>query len=216
MLKLTVTTINHTTGTWQLPPFKTHAAAAITSYAIFVDAQPADVVVSLSGKNLTLAELCELVEALLGKYSQIVNNITFNDDGFVTASFADEALDVTPNGLMQYYVANNQLHLLPNLSEIFALATSYTQSRAETDAISEILNLLTEGIPFIYELKGSSLKIYITKDMILPYLEILKELLPYLPDDNSLVKLLKAYFPQVYGVIDACTELQIGIVLEKK
>ncbi len=202
-------------GTWNLAPLKSNANGAITSSPIYIDAEPSSATVSFLGKELTLAELSNMLEGILGKYAQIIQSVTFREDGFVVATFAESTLGTTPVGLIQYCVKNGMLYLMPNISEMHVLVTNETESRSELDVLSEILNLLTEGIPFMYSIKDSELQIYTNKQIMQPYFEILKEILPFLPDDNSLIKILKTYFPDIYSLINNCTKLSIGIICNK-
>ena len=104
---------------------------------------------------------------------------------------------------------------MPNLSEIYVLITNETQSRSELDVLREILNLLTEGIPFIYNIENNELKIYTNKQIMIHYFEILKEILPFLPDDNRLIKTIETYFSDIYSLVNNCTKFSIGITCDK-
>lgn len=201
-------------GTWDLSPLKTNVNNDIISSPVFIDAEPASATVSFLGKELTLAEISYMLESFLSEYLKAIKSITFRDDGFVVATFLDSKLGSTPVGLIQYCVKNKMLYLMPNLSEIYVLITNETQSRSELDVLSEILNLLTEGIPFIYNIENNELKIYTNKQIMLPYFEILKEILPFLPDDNRLIKTIETYFSDIYSLINNCTKFSIGITCD--
>ena len=202
-------------GTWDLSPLKTNVNNDIISSPVFIDAEPASATVSFLGKELTLAEISYMLESFLSEYLKAIKSITFRDDGFVVATFSDSKLGSTPVGLIQYCVKNKMLYLMPNLSDIYVLITNETQSRSELDVLSEILNLLTEGIPFIYNIENNELKIYTNKQIMLPYFEILKEILPFLPDDNRLIKTIETYFSDIYSLVNNCTKFSIGITCDK-
>lgn len=215
MMDLTIKVENSLIGTWHLAPYELNEKGGVISSPIFLSVQPADALINIDGKEIPVSIICELIEKNLGKYAQVLSSITFRDDTFIAFTLKDNNVETSSWGIMQYYVKDNLLYILPNLTELFLRSTYEVESRSEVDMIVEVLNLLTEGIPLAYVEDNGTLKVFTTKDLIMPYLAIMNELLPLLPEDNSWVKLIKDYFPQVEAFMNGCTQFDFGIALTK-
>ena len=177
-MDLTISITSSIVGTWQLAPLEINSEGIVQSSPIYVNAQPADETISIMDKTMTLGELDNTLEAVLGKYAQILSSITFTDDGYVVFTYTNSKLLSLPKGYIQYYIKDDLIYIMPNLTKIFALTNKTTESRSEIEVVAEILNLLTEGVPFVWSLEDNSLKIFTNKQMISPYFMIIKELLP--------------------------------------
>ncbi len=213
-LAVTIQMSNALIGTWNLLPYTVDTSTgALTSTPIFLDITPADLSVTFMGNTMTSTQFATSIEFLLGNYAQGMTSVTFDADGFMTATFATGIKATCPKGLMQYYVSDKMIYFIPNLEAIMAIAST----RADMSNLLNLINQLTvEGIPLLFTVSGNSLQISITKEMIMPYLEIFNSaILPLLPTDNETVALLKELFPELYVIINSSTSLVMGMSLTK-
>ena len=215
IMDLTINITSPIIGKWELQPLNINSEGVVISSPIYVNAQPAASVINFMDKEMTLGELDNALEEVLGKYAQVIESITFKEDGYLIITFANSAIGTLPAGLIQYYIKDDLIYIMPNLIKLFTLTTSVTESRSEMEVISEIFNLLTEGIPFVWNIDNNTLKIFTTKQMMSPYFIILKELLPLLPSDNEWVKIVDEYFPDIYKIFETVTKFDFGVSLKK-
>ena len=202
-------------GTWQMSPLKTDTEGAIISSPIYINAQPANTIVNFMGKEITLYELSNQLETMLGNYAAVIESVTFKEDGFIVFKYRDSKLASLPEGYIQYSIKDNTIYIMPNLIKIFELTNATTESRSEMEVVSEILSMLTEGAPLTWNIDNNNLTIYATKKIINPYFVMLKELLPLLPIDNEWVKTVDEYFPYIYKIFQTTTTVDIGVSLTK-
>ncbi len=201
-------------GKWKPVPFIMNQQQIVSS-PVYVNASPADAIIEFMGKKMSVAELTYVLEKGLSQYILPIESLNFNEDGFLTVSFVKSPIKDLLKGLLQYYTKDNTLYLYINLPEIYSLSTSDIQSRAEMEVITQILNLMTEGIPMSYSVSGNKLTVYLNEEALATYMAIIKELLPLLPNDNNWVKEFKAIFPDLYNIFNVVKDFEIGMELEK-
>ena len=129
-IDVTIKISNPIIGTWNLAPLKSNANDVIISSPVFINAEPSSATVSFLDKELTLGELSNMLEGVLSEYAQAIQSITFREDGFAIATFANSTSNSTPIGFIQYYVKDDMIYVMPNLSDIYTSITNETESRA--------------------------------------------------------------------------------------
>lgn len=109
----------------------------------------------------------------------------------------------SPAGLVSWYVQGGQLYLIPNLTAILkqisadqgtdtgmegmdltAILGKLTELGIDqaklTALLPQIMEWLTTGIPLKYEVTGDRLSLYVSKEMVTPFMELLLPALPAL------------------------------------
>lgn len=208
-LEVSIKYTGNEVGTWNLLPY-TQDGDVLTSSPILVEAESASGTVPFFGMEQPVAAFQSFLSGILGAYAQEIKSITLREDGFIVATYADSKKGDTPVGLVQYYIKDNMIYVIPNLSMIGEIMPT---SRAIN--LGEIMEMLSNGLPLIYSVDNGNLKVYVTKEMIAPYLTLIEELLPLLPAENELVMMLNMYFPSVKGAIDSCSKFNMGLLMKK-
>lgn len=206
-----ITMSNSLIGTWSPMPFTSDSDGNITSNPIYVTATPEDATVTFIGQQMPMSMMSSFIEAVVGAYAQQLLSVTFEADGFLTASYISMGGEIktTDKGLVRYYVKGSMIYIIPNVSAMMTRATS----------IDDLLGMLNEitvnGLPLMFD-TTSGLKVWVTKDMMLPYVKIIDEtLLPMLPEENELVVMLKTVLPEFITILETATQFDMGIELKK-
>lgn len=208
-LDVTIEYTSNGVGTWNLLPY-TQEDEVLISSPILVEAESASGTVPFFGMEQPVAAFQNFLSSILGSYAQEIKSITLRADGFIVATYADSKKGDTPLGLVQYYIKDNMIYVIPNLSMLNAIMPT---SRAID--LGQIMEMLSNGLPLIYSVDNGNLKVYVTKDMITPYLTLIEELLPLLPAENDIVAMLNMYFAPVKGAIDSCSKFNMGLLMKK-
>lgn len=215
---------NKVIGKWDLVPFTEEYddeawESVVTSTPISVKAvSPDGKVPFIGGMDIPTAKFESFMSGVLGAYAQVLKDITFREDGFIVATVkgTNGAADTTsPVGVAQYYVKDNMIYVIANLSSIMGV----TRANAGMSDIEKVLTMLTTtGMPLVLEVKDNALHAYVTKEMMSPFVGLIEMLLPLLSDMEGMediAGLLNMYFPMFKGAFDKCTEFNIGLKLEK-
>lgn len=179
-----------------------------------------------SGKNVSLLQM----------YTMLLNNVTFGEDGSVTALYTDLDAETpgqaeAPKGLAQYVVADdNTIRLFLDPYAIIKATMTLARSRAiDTTAmieglLTQLIPMLSNGIPLHY---GAALldpegnvnedanvkSFYLGTETLLPILETVKPLFADEEFVNSIIEIagsnpdMGALAPMLGGILKSMPEI---------
>lgn len=179
--------------------------------------------------------MIKIKEVALPKYlSAILGKVTFLPDGNIQAEYkndpADEAFKTSPLNIAMYTVANNQVRVHLNLSQIMAISSD-TDTRASLEEalpelITFLLPMLTTGVPVSYAQEGDNMTFYLGYDVLAPILNVAARLM----EDEELkatviefvrekagpaggiaVMFVTQILNQLSDIVAATSDVQIGI-----
>lgn len=115
---------------------------------------------------------------------QVLQNITFREDGNITASYKKKdnaGWKTSPINLAQYYVKDGKMYLQLNITQILATVQA-GRSKAEVfpswiNLLLNLANYLSEGIPLRYNAADGKAQLTLEKDVI-------EKLMALLADDT--------------------------------
>ena len=208
---------NALSGTWNLLPYTQNSNGEIISNPVFVNASPTDATVTIMGEEMNVGTMCYFLSGIIGVYASEIKSLTFLPDGFVIATMKNEVIGSTPRGLLQYYIKDNLIYFIPNLSAITELIGSNPKSRVSIDDLVNLVNMITiTGVPLAYDIDNGELKIFVTKSMMQPSLQLIQQLvIPLLPDSNPLFVVVKDLYTEFCTAISSCTSFDIGMAFLK-
>lgn len=168
--------------------------------------------VTMLGNEVTTDQAASFFSTTVGSYVSALQSFTFESDGTISLSFMkDDALITIPDGKMitkgdltftqdgtRIYIAINKrlISINPELGATFA-------------SIPGVLdNGTSYSLPLLYKKDGNKLLIYVTKEMMLPFTQILA---PMMTDG-----MIKMGFDAFVGVLNASETFELGIKLETK
>lgn len=213
---------NKVVGKWDLVPYTEEFddetwESVVTSTPISVKAVSPDGKVPFLVGEITTAKFESFMSGILGAYAQVLKDITFREDGFIVATIKGTNGDhdtTSPVGVAQYYVKDNMIYVIANLTSIMGARANVGMSDIE-----KVLTMLTTtGMPLVLEVKDNALHAYVTKEMMSPFVGLIETLLPLLSEMEGMediAGMLNMYFPMFKGAFDKCTEFNIGLKLEK-
>lgn len=202
---------NNLVGTWTVKPYVSDDFGDVTSNPIFVNATPADMDVTFMGQPLKLSNVSTFMSGILGAYAQELKSLEFRADGFIVCKFTKEGTPDSPLGLVQYYVKDNMVYVVANVSAMLG--------GSATRGLDDLLDLMTQastvGIPLIYGVENNTLKAYVNREMMIPYMKLINEdLLPMLPDDG-IMAMAKMLIPELTVILNDCKTFDLGMELTK-
>lgn len=138
--------------------------------------------------------------------------IMLEEDGNITASYADDVMKPTsytqsPKGLVLYNVIGDKIYIGLNLAGLVADA----QAKSDYNPLDQAMKMLDEGLPLLYKVEGEKLSVYMTKDMMLPFLDLVPMLGGVLPDE------FKKYGPllsQIATIIKESNTCELGLMMQ--
>ena len=180
---------------------------------------------------------------------EVLNQVTFNADGNITAKFhsglpfdAESAqtwimgklfsanISVShndwsnsPKNMAFWYVKDNQLYIVPLISNIMQQVSGGTGTgdldmaaimqllsewgiditKLDPSLIAQITSWFSTGIPLSYQMTGTGLSVYVNKEMVEPFMSILFAALPALQeqfDEMAASNPLMGILPSMLGI----------------
>lgn len=202
---------NNLVGTWTVKPYISDDFGDVTSNPIFVNATPDDMDVTFMGQPLKLSNVSTFMSGILGAYAQELKSLEFRADGFIVCKFTKETTPDSPLGIVQYYVKDNMVYIVANISAMMGGTTT----RGLDDLLALMTQVSTVGIPMIYSVENNTLKAYVNKEMMAPYMQLINDdILPMLPDDG-IMAMAKTMIPELIVILKDCTTFNLGMELTK-
>ncbi|MGL6179034.1 MAG: hypothetical protein ACRC13_07415 [Tannerellaceae bacterium] len=179
---------------------------------------PEGTMLSFMGTEMPASQFEMLLPILMGSVPQAyLKDVTFNENGFITAHY-DPTGQAGKNGwvespatAMNWYVKDNQVYLVPNLAAMV--------SSSKTDSNDILLDILKNGLPLNFsftdlESGEKQLLAYVTKDQMLPMMDIIIELVDGLdPNSNPMLGMVKTILPEFKEALTVCTKFDLGMKL---
>lgn len=221
---------NDLVGTWALAPFAPTADPA--SMPIVFDwesSTPITIPGALVGSQEETATLPinDLLLGLnMGKVSPLLagalQSITYQEDGNIVASYKKAgATDwaTSPINLAQYYIADGKMYVQLNISQIIALVQS-TKADSGLSGITQLLPLLSNGVPLDYTAANGVAQITAGKDLLLPILGMMTDetiggmILGAIPDNMK--PLAQGIVAQLPAILATTTDVSSTLILIKQ
>lgn len=221
---------NDLVGTWALAPFApTAKPASIPIVFNWESTTPITIPGALVGSPEETATLSvnDLLFGLnMGKVSpllaSVLQTITYQEDGNIVASYKKAgATDwaTSPINLAQYYIADGKMYVQLNISQILALVQS-TKADGGLSAITQLLPLLSNGVPLDYTAANGIAQITAGKDLLLPILGMLTDetiggmILGAIPE--SMKPIVQGIVPQLPAILATTTDVSSTLILVKQ
>lgn len=164
--------------------------------------------------ELTVEQYQMILPALMGSMPQAyLKDITFKDNGFLVANYdaageaggKNDSWQSSPENAVRWYVKENQVYLVPNLSAIMPKSTG-----------PNLGDMLANGIPLNFVIKDGVLNAYVTKDQMLPMMDIIIGLVANIDSsDNIILGMMKLVLPEMKQTLEKCTKFELGMNLKK-
>ena len=204
---------NNLVGMWDLVPYEQDDFGSLVSSPITLNAVSPDGMLTVFGSEVPTAAFESFMATTLGAYTKDLKSIHLREDGFIVATLAGEPTTTSPVGVAQYYVKDGKVYVVANLSAMMM------NVRADDGGLTEIITMLTTtGMPMMFTADNGKLHVYVTKEMMAPFITLIETLLPVLGNIEGMegvVSLLETYFPMFKGAFDKCTTFELGLQLQK-
>lgn len=177
---------------------------------------PEGTMLSFMGQQMPASQFEMLLPLLMGSVPQAyLKDVTFNENGFITAYYdptgqaGKNAWVESPATAMNWYVKDNQVYLVPNLAAMIP--------PSKTDSNDILLDILKNGLPLNFTITTSEsgekqLLAYVTKDQMLPMMDIIIELVNGLdPNSNPMLGMVKTILPEFKEALTVCTKFELGM-----
>lgn len=220
---------NDLVGTWALAPFAPTAEPASmpivfnweSSTPIKIDGT----IVGTAG-DIELPMNTLLQGLNVGKVSPLLagalQTITYQEDGNIVASYKKAgATDwaTSPINLAQYYIADGKMYVQLNITQIIALVKS-TKADSGLSGITQLLPLLSNGVPLDYTAANGVAQITAGKDLLLPILGLMTDetiggmILGAIPDNMK--PIAQGIVAQLPGIMATTTDVSSTLILIKQ
>lgn len=210
-------------GTWKVTPVQMSADGQTLTYSpVTLEATAPGDTVNFAGSTVPVKMFATMMRGMLGGYASKLASITFQADGYVGATIykqddKDSVYAYTPKiGACKFRVENNQVFFIVDIASMMN-KTQQIDAKTRATSTDLLTQISTTGIPVNYTVNGNKLNLYVTKDMITPYLNYITAMLPLMQskmDAESYQMLTQylAYFQKAFGM---CTKFDLGIELSK-
>lgn len=202
-LDVTLKITNELVGTWDI--FDGNVTVKVEA--------PADAVLLFMGNEMTADQFENMLPMLMGSMPQAyLKDITFKDNGYLVATYdaggnAGEKDDVdtwmkSPEGAVKWYVKNNQVYLVPDINMIM------NAGRGDDNVLN---GLLANGLPLNYTINDEGLHVYVTKEQMLPLMDVINGLLSTIEEKNYIIDMAKMVIPELKQDMEICTVFDLGM-----
>lgn len=172
-------------------------------------------------------------------FLNVLQNVTFNKDGNITASYSkgsdikDPQWKNSPLNMVQYTVKDGKILLFLNPDMVLGNITKNATKAGLADMdiekiIGDFLPMLSGGFPLAYEQSEGNLKVYADTEFVL---KVFNVVLPLLQNEEILAKIkaaitkdpafaqyapmVEAMLAQLPAVVKGTTKIELGINLTK-
>lgn len=164
------------------------------------------------GTTLSEADAAGFMSTILGGYVSALQSFTFNPDGTIALSYMkdDKVVNMPDNVTLK---TGDLTYTMDDKAIYFAVKKDALKNM--DPAISGIFGSLpgiqdlgtSYALPLLYTKNGTKLTVYVTKEMMLPYMGIVTSMCP---------AEFKPFVQGFVGMISASTQFDLGIKLELK
>ena len=206
-------------GTWK-PKIGTSGAESIfnftskTGYVTFSDGVISMLPAELKPyilKTMPDAAFKQVIQTLLAQYAQYLTSIQFAEGGDVNFTFMklNSTTPTTINGLLKYYIQNNQVYLVIDLAKAITLIPQTKTWDSST--------IFTDGVPLTFAISNGTLNIVLTQEVATGIVGLVNQMLPLIGSmmDSSQAAMLTTIFGNVNSIMGECTSFEAGLVLAK-
>ena len=115
----------------------------------------------------------------------------------------------TINGLLKYYIQNNQVYLVIDLAKAITLIPQTKTWDSST--------IFTDGVPLTFAISNGTLNIVLTQEVATGIVGLVNQMLPLIGSmmDSSQAAMLTTIFSNVNSIMGECTSFEAGLVLAK-
>lgn len=162
------------------------------------------------GPSLTPAQFEESVSGLLSlAVAGRLGGLIFREDGTLTVTYSPDGgktWNKTPADLVRYYAKGPAVYVLIDLAALLPAVRAVTP-----EEILALLQLLAAtGLPVLYRVDGDKARIYVNRDMMLPFLDVVSAVLAKLPADPVLDRFV-SLIPDLKEIAQNSEKLDIGL-----
>lgn len=168
--------------------------------------------VPMMGADASTETAASFFSLTVGSYVSALQSFTFEPDGTISLSFMkDDKLVTIPDGVI---LKKGDLTYSQDASKIYIAVNKNLLSINPSmgAAIALIPGVIDNGtsysLPLLYTKNGNKLKIYVTKEMMLPFTDLIAPMMTE--------PMIKMGFDAFVGVLKACDSFELGINLETK
>lgn len=139
-----------------------------------------------------------------GEYLNALNWIEFQENGDIRISITQEGTEqIIPTGIVRHYIKGDKIYI--------GVKKELLASLGDID-LSKIPGLKEMGdgdiaMPLMYRINADKGEFYVTKEMMLPFFDIVKTFMP-----AELVFIIDAF----KGAIESAKTFEMGLVLQKQ
>ncbi|MEG1616232.1 MAG: hypothetical protein RR202_07975 [Bacteroidales bacterium] len=204
-VNVSLTLTNALVGTWNI--FEGNVTLKMEA--------PAGTEVVFFGNKIPAESFQMLMPMLMGSIPQAyLKDVTFQANGFVVANYdgngnagKGDSWVKSPEGAVKWYVKDGMVYLLPDL------AIMMPQSKATSNPLED---MLTNGMPMHFTIDGDALNVYVTKEQMLPTMDIIIALLEGMDTSgNAMLEMMKPAIPEMKVIMEQSTVFDLGMNLKK-
>ncbi|WP_292266122.1 hypothetical protein [Butyricimonas sp.] len=205
LLDVTLKIVNDIVGTWNI--YDQNITAEIKA--------PEGTVLVFMGNEMDAAQLEMILPMLIGSFPQAyLKDVTFKDNGYLVANYDangnagkkdEESTWVSsPEGAVKWYVKNGQVYLLPDMAIIQG-------SRSEMGGSDILTSILANGLPLNFTIANDGLHVYVTKEQMLPFMDIASTLVDMIEEPNYILSMAKLVIPEMKQDMQKCSVFNLGM-----
>lgn len=180
------------------------------------------------------AQVVQMLQGLLGNYAVYLQSLTFTEDGRFVVKYINMPKDTNGDGkidandtadttvqsfdLLKYYIgADDELYLTVNLSDLMGMLSTNAAAKAAWDPST----VLTEGIPFNFDVNGNtalvSINQYVLNAETVKFVGSLLGMFgPMIPGFAEQTELINTVMGALTTILSDTKEINAGLYFDKK
>lgn len=146
--------------------------------------------------------------------AKALQNVSLEEDGNVVASYTADVMGsgsptytTSPKGLVLYNVVGNKIYIGLNIDGIQS-----DLGRSEMNPLAGLMTMVEAGIPLEYTLTGNDLNVYLTRETLLPVMDIVPLLGTILPENFQFFAPLLS---QIATIVKESKKFDVGLMMTK-
>lgn len=209
-------------GTWKVPAVELDENNSVIGGSVFMTWEaPEDTYLSF----LPVSAIPSFIQRGSVILPQVLQDVTLSADGNIVATYSSAGIDLTPvweTSPADYATfklqGNGKMLLFLNLEKIIADANTKADI---TTVISQLLELVKNGIPVNYALSNNNeeVKIFIDKELMTTIAAMGPAIAELIPDDpdalGSFGPMIKAILGDLPTAMSKTTKFELGLNLKK-
>lgn len=157
----------------------------------------------------------DVLEALVGDYiKERLFKVTFKSDGELVAFIKGENGNPvqSPAGAVSYKIKGDKVYLIPYLDVMFPDGLPSLLSIAIKNSDIDMDKFLSEGFPFNYKVTNDKLELYVTRDMLQPFIGLINEIVQSMDTNGDfMITMMKMAMGDMVVIVNESTKIEIGL-----